>query len=326
LLKVPSRTLDIVRTLYQVRKFDIVVVPGTGILDDFGEPWYAMPYDLFKWSLAAMLGGRPFTFVSVGAGPIQHPLSTWLMVAAARMAQYCSFRDNVSWSYMSAQGIRASRKLIFPDLAFSLVVPGYVRKTARGHRIEPPTIGLGIMNYHGWKPTDAVGPEIHEKYQSKMASFAGWLLTKGYRLRFLMGAGSDRDAIDDILRRLAGDGRSVAGMQVFDEAASLDELMRQIVETDVVVATRFHNLVAALMAGKPVLSIGYAAKNAALLAEAGLDAFHQEIDQLDVGLLIRQFEDLMQRREELSGRAMKAVEHFRGLLHDQETYLLSTFL
>jgi polysaccharide pyruvyl transferase WcaK-like protein len=77
LLKVPSRTLDIVRTLYQVRKFDIVVVPGTGILDDFGEPWYAMPYDLFKWSLAAMLGGRPFTFVSVGAGPIQHPLSSW---------------------------------------------------------------------------------------------------------------------------------------------------------------------------------------------------------------------------------------------------------
>src|ERR1700733_452208 len=54
---------DLIRTLSVVRHFDVLLVPGTGILDDFSERWQAMPYDLFKWGFAAKLARRPFAFV-----------------------------------------------------------------------------------------------------------------------------------------------------------------------------------------------------------------------------------------------------------------------
>lgn len=325
MLKLPWRLFDIVRAFRDVRKFDIIVVPGTGILDDFGERWQAMPYDLFKWSLAAKLSRRPFAFVNIGAGPIQHPLSTWLMASAARMAQYCSYRDEISKTYIEGLGIRGSQDPVFPDLAFNLPVPECALDRHQDNL--PPTIGLGVMNYHGWNCAAAESARIHETYQSQIARFAVWLLAKGYRVRFLVGAWSDQGAIEDILRRVAATYGVVPATQILAKpAASLNELMRQIVETDIVVATRFHNIVAALMVCRPVLSIGYAAKNAALLTEVGLGPFHQEADRLDFDLLIEQFEELLQRREELTKRVEDAMERFRRLLNDQESNLLTELL
>ena len=71
----------------------MIVVPGTGMLDDFGERWRDMPYHLFRWGLACRMARTPFAFVSIGAGPIHHPLSRWLMRSAAAMARYRSYRD-----------------------------------------------------------------------------------------------------------------------------------------------------------------------------------------------------------------------------------------
>lgn len=46
------------------------------------------------------------------------------------------------------------------------------------------------------------------------------------------------------------------------------------------------------MLSKPVISIGYAEKNAVLMAGAGLAEYCQSINSLDVGRLIEQFTDL----------------------------------
>ena len=59
-----------------------------------------------------------------------------------------------------------------------------------------------------------------------------------------------------------------------------------------VVATRYHNVVCALMLSKPTISIGYGEKNAVLMADMGLADYCQPVDHLDVGRLIEQFTDL----------------------------------
>ena len=46
------------------------------------------------------------------------------------------------------------------------------------------------------------------------------------------------------------------------------------------------------MLSKPTISIGYGAKNAVLMAEAGLAEYCQAVNSLDVGRLIEQFTDL----------------------------------
>ena len=65
-----SRAQEWAWTVSAARRFDMIVVPGTGMLDDFGERWRDMPYHLFRWGLACRLARTPFAFVSIGAGPI----------------------------------------------------------------------------------------------------------------------------------------------------------------------------------------------------------------------------------------------------------------
>ena len=59
-----------------------------------------------------------------------------------------------------------------------------------------------------------------------------------------------------------------------------------------VVATRYHNVICALMLAKPTISIGYGEKNAVLMAGTGLADYCQSIGSLDVDRLIEQFTDL----------------------------------
>jgi polysaccharide pyruvyl transferase WcaK-like protein len=68
-------------------------------------------------------------------------------------------------------------------------------------------------------------------------------------------------------------------------ARSLHDIMQQMADTDFVVATRYRNVVCALRAGKPTISIGYAEKDDALLREVGLAEFCQHIERLDLDLL-----------------------------------------
>jgi polysaccharide pyruvyl transferase WcaK-like protein len=323
-LRVPVLIVDVIRAFYLARSFDVFIVPGTGILDDFGERWNAMPYDLFKWSLAAKLWGRQFALVSVGAGPIVHPISRWLLAWAARMASYRSYRDTASKEYMQTLGVSAETDRVFPDLAFNLPVP------KRGSSQLPNgqlTIGVGVMNYYGWKNTSANRLEIHETYIAELTQFLHWLIAEGYRVRLIMGAASDRLSINDISQRIATQyGHCDKPPLIAEPAYSLQELMHQIIETDLIVATRFHNIVAALSVGRPTMSIGYAKKNDALLEQVGLGAFCQSIEKLDLPRLISDFQSLVDGRRQSADQVHRAVEQLRARLRDQDEYILAKLI
>jgi polysaccharide pyruvyl transferase WcaK-like protein len=324
LFRMPQHLADLARTVYLARSFDVFIVPGTGILDDFGERWQAMPYDLLKWSVAAKIWGRPFALVSVGAGPIVHPISRWFLASAARMACYRSYRDAASKEYMQTVGISAQHDPVFPDLAFNLPAP----KSQSGELPNGQlTIGVGVMNYYGWDNASARRFEIHEAYIAELTQFLHWLIARGYRVRLIMGALSDQLTIDDISRRLATQyGHCAALPWIAEPACSLQDLMHQIIETDLIVATRFHNIVAALSVGRPAISIGYAKKNDALLEQVGLGAFCQQIEKLDLSRLIADFQSLVDARGLFTDQVHRAVEQLRGRLRDQDAYILGNLI
>ena len=58
-----------VRAFRKLKRTDVLIIPGTGLLTDaYGLSGWG-PYNLFKWSLMAKLRGCRVLFVSVGAGP-----------------------------------------------------------------------------------------------------------------------------------------------------------------------------------------------------------------------------------------------------------------
>jgi polysaccharide pyruvyl transferase WcaK-like protein len=78
--------------------------------------------------------------------------------------------------------------------------------------------------------------------------------------------------------------------------------------------------VAALMAGRPVISLGYAAKNDELMQEVGLEAYCQHIERLDIERLKEQFKSMVEQRSELSRRLDVVIEGFRSSLAEQFDY------
>ena len=84
-----------------------------------------------------------------------------------------------------------------------------------------------------------------------------------------------------------------------------------------VVATRYHNVICALKLAKPTISLGYAAKNVAVMADAGLSEFCQFTNQLDVDLLIEQFTELESRSAQLRQQIAERNMANARLLDDQ---------
>ena len=281
--------LNLYATLKHLRGADLVIIPGTGILDDFGDHPYGMPWEILRWSLGARLLGAKLAFVSIGAGPIHNRLSRQMMKSAARLAHYRSYRDTLSQDFMTRIGLKAADDPVYPDIAFGLPFPQPLERADRARL----NVGIGVMRYFGWYGFSDGGREIYDRYIDKLTRFAAYVLDHGHSIRLLAGDAMDADPIDDLRRRLRATRPQAAPEDVISEAAgSLHDIMRQISMTDIVVTTRFHNLVCALKLGRPTISLGYAKKNDWLMQQAGLADFCDHVESFDVDELIARFEQM----------------------------------
>ncbi len=319
----PRQLASLVRAIWHARRLDQLIIPGTGILDDFQAGPLGMPLALFGWCLAARLCGTRIAFVSVGAGPIHHPLSRWLMKSAVAMAQYRSYRDTVSKAFMESIGFDTRDDAIYPDIAFKLPAPSSPVRGAAGSL----TVGVGVMTYLGWERGSPRGPAIYAAYLEKITAFVLWLLDQGHRVRILMGDAADQDAVADVLSRVAAARPDLAQDRlVADPMRALHDLMRQMAETDVIVATRYHNIVCALRLGKPLVSLGYAEKNDVLMTEMGVGRFCQHVERFDLDLLIEQFTQLVAERDRYGDGIRRANLSYQERLERQDSILASRLL
>ena len=315
-LRLPGEVISWLRTYRYLRNVDALLFPGTGVLDDFGLTPLGVPYDIFRWCLAARLRRRKVLFVSIGAGPIRNRVSRWLMKSAARLAHYRSYRDEVSRDFMKGIGVDTRHDAVFPDVVFNLRPDSQRREEYRNDRL---TIGFGLMAYYGWGNNSDSGQGHYQKYISAAVECLRWLLGQGYDVRLLVGEGSDQRAVSDVLRALNpnNSGRRSQGNISASSIRSMDDLFSEIARTDLVIATRFHNVVAALIMGRVVVSLGYAEKNRALMADMGLDEYTQSLEDLDISRLQRQISKLMVEREQHEQRIAARIQEYRVQLERQ---------
>jgi len=272
-----------------LRRVEGVLVPGTGILDDFGVKSYEMPYDLFRWTTAARLARRRVAFVGVGAGPIEHPISRWLMCRAVRNASFVTYRDDNSKTFMEGLGVRARPGTVQPDVAFGLDRPqGEPFAGADGLHV-----GLGVMSYFGWTNDAEAGRRTFDRYVDTMTEIADALLEAGHTLRLLVGEAGDTEAVDAVVaavrsrRDLTDDEISMPDIRNFDD------LLDNVAATDVVIATRYHNVVAGLLTNRPTISIGYAAKNREVMTTFGCAHRCHDVGDVVVDDVLADFADLV---------------------------------
>ncbi|MFD6244029.1 polysaccharide pyruvyl transferase family protein [Streptomyces roseolus] len=306
--KALGKLVDAVRTAAWVRRHDLVIVPGMGVLEATLplRPW-GFPYSLFLLCASGRLLRTPVALVGVGADAIAERPTRVLVRWSARLAAYRSYRDGLSRDAMRAMGVDTTGDAVHPDLAFALPAPP--------PGAPPGPVCVGVMDFHGGNDDRARAGEIHRRYVEGTTRFVRALAEEGRRVRLLTGDAGDARVVAAILDAVDSPLVTAAG------AASLTELMAETAAAEAVVATRYHNLVCALRTGTPTLALSYAAKSDALMEDMGLGAYRHPAREVDAGRLLDRFRELEKHAGEVrrvlaarNGAAARRLDaHFAAL-------------
>jgi polysaccharide pyruvyl transferase WcaK-like protein len=158
-----------------------------------------------------------------------------------------------------------------------------------------------------------------------MAIFARWLLAQQNDVRLLIGDVADNDTKREFWDFLRERFSECEDGHIIDEPVySVESLLSQIAETDIVVATRFHNVLLALLCNKPVIAISFHHKCESLMAAMGLSDYCLDIGTVKADALIEKFLDLKSNSDRLKPIIREKVEQFRQELDEQYKAIFRT--
>jgi|SRR5579859_858408 len=320
LIGLPSELWRWLDAFKRLRGADALIIPGTGLLtDSYGLSSWG-PYSLFKWSWISKMRGCKLLFVSVGAGPLYGVLGRYFAKSALSLADFRSFRDHASKAYMEGIGFAKNGDRVCPDLVFSLPEAMLPQNENRGSRRR--IVGLGLMAYAGRYSVADPRSETYTGYLECLAVFVKWLLANNYDIRLLMGDICDMPVIEDFKALLKERLCTADAQRISDKPIqSVTQLISQLAETDIVVGTRFHNILLALLLNKPVIAISFHHKCASLMGEMGMEEYCHDINHMNAARLIEQFQDVEKNVERLKPVIRQKVEQFRQALDGQYTLI-----
>jgi polysaccharide pyruvyl transferase WcaK-like protein len=305
--RVPLELVHWIKCLHALIRADMLIVAGTGIVCDYTTGPLGYPYDIFKLSTLAALCRVKLAFLSVGVGPLHHPLSRWLVKRSLAVAHHRSYRDEASKQYLEKIGFSAEHDFVCPDAVFGLSKGVLVSGVADGQR---RIVGLGIKDY------GLTQPEVSGKYLDTMADFVSWLQGQGYRVRLLIGdIQYDSSVIEEFVDVLKS--RNIPAdppLLIAEPAQTVEELLRQVSETDAVISARYHNLVMALIQNKPVIALSDHAKLDSVVTDFGLAEYLLPLRNLSSDVLIDKFKQLENDMERLRPHLKARLENYRQAL------------
>jgi polysaccharide pyruvyl transferase WcaK-like protein len=318
--KALSRLWDIPRTFRMMGKVDVLVVPGTGVFESslITSAW-GLPYWLLLATVSCRLRRRQVALVSVGAEYATHPLTRWFHRWTLRLATYRSYRDEESRSAARLMGAMVSDQ-VYPDLAFALPTPDGVVE-------RPGHVVIGVMAYDG-TPDSPGGPlTVRQTYAERISALVLRLLDQGRSVTLVIGDVHDRRVAETIRHLVMVYRPGVGAEQVsISHAYTMEAIMTEMAAAEVVVASRFHNVISALMLSKPTISLGYAGKQAHLLDKFGLGAFDHPIDDFEVDAVVAQIAELQHGKASLEVAMKDTLRRFDEELNEQFDQLSAQFL
>lgn len=290
ILQVLTEPIRAARARHALAGSDLLLVVGTGVIDEYGQTSLDLPLDLYRWTTAACKAGIPVYFVCVGAEQIKAPLAQRFFRKSLLCARMVTVRDEFSRSQLLALGVNVSEDNIYPDIAYSLSNLPSARSLNAAH--QPQTIALGVMGYFGWNREREIGENIYLAYLEKMAIIAADLLDRGHFVRLVTGdTRADQRPVDDLLEKLKA--HSKVDHLSWTKISTFGDLLSQLADADIVIAARFHNVLLGLLTGRKVISISYSKKNDAVMSAAGMGQYCYPIETFEPQVVLSGVEELI---------------------------------
>ncbi len=297
----------------RLKGVELLLVAGSQQLNDgYGGAW-GFPYTLYKWTLLSKCTGTKVAILSVGAGPVNSPLSKFFLRRVLNRVSYRSYRDAISGRLMQSMGIKGSHP-VFPDLVYSLQLPPSISPPADSGRVVVGTNPVPFFDGRYWPTPD---PVRYQEYVQKFAKFAEWLDKSGHCVLFFpTQIRADALTISDICQAMNGSASSPT-LLVGRPMQNLEDLVSEISRADLVVANRYHGILISLMMNKPVLGVAYHEKSRALLAQAGQGEYVLNIADFTAEDLIERFSALEANAPAIKNQIAERMAPLRRALEEQ---------
>lgn len=307
---------------FQQLNLDWLVVSGGGQLDDYWGGAWGHPFTLLRWCVIAKLSGSKFLIVSTGAGPIEQPLSKVFTYITLSLADYRSYRDRESKQYIETVVKFKRNDPVYSDLAFSLPITDNRQVTTS---TPNSIIGISPMSYFhpaSWPEKDH---QVYQQYLRGLADFAVWLAAENYTLALFPGQiKHDSRAIADLQVLLQQ--RGVPAEQIIIQPIlTVDDLIQQLLATEIVVASRFHGVLLSLLVKQPVLALSYHPKIDSLMADTEQSEYCLNIDDLALEKMQNLFMNINHQRAKIVQQLARKTAAYQSALKQQYEYLFHNF-
>lgn len=249
--------LDVATLLRAVDEADAVVFGGGGLVQDDSSA-LNLPYHLGRVVLARARH-TPYAAVGLGVGGLGTRFGRSLVHGALQNAVGIAVRDGDSRDLLEEVGVAGA--IVSADLAFALPAPTTGAPETEGDRL--------VVCLRPWSATPSrlpaavqrdATPDAHLDALADALDRAA--SATGLPVEFVA---LQRDRDDAVHARVAE--RMVT--PTTRQTPSLEELLPTVARARAVIAMRYHGGVAATLAGRPSVLIGYAAKVDALAHELG---------------------------------------------------------
>jgi len=319
--RIPEEFMEWGRARRVLKGRDMLIMTGTGMLGDSGNLFLGMPYEIFKWVIAAKSRRVRVLFVSVGVEHVHQRLTRWFIKLSLALADYISFRDVRSQRLIEDAGSYKT-SLVYPDLAFSL--PRIITRESAHRDREYLIVGVGLFDYCGRGLGSESDALKYRAYIERMSRLISALSSRGHHVRILIGdIQFDNPVREDLRRSLRSMNFVYDQRGIYDDPINnVSDLFSQIASTDLVIATRFHNVLFSILLDKPVISVSYNPKNDALMSEMGLAEYCFRVNDFHVQEIMKKFDRLQREIVQIKPGMMKKVEAYRNDLDRQYELIL----
>jgi polysaccharide pyruvyl transferase WcaK-like protein len=303
---------------------DLLIVSGGGQLDDdFHGAWYE-PYILFFWGILARLHHVKFAIVSVGVGNIASKLSRFFIKVGLSVACYRSYRDNISKQYLEDVLRFKNSDSIYPDLAHSLQLQEFSKLIIQD---EPQVVAVNPLHFVPgyWSGLEDAA---YDEYLNKLAEFIDWLAQNNYKIiMFSSCIGEDTSVTKLVKDVLQHSGKSIPDDQIVDAAIlTVEDLILQLSNVSIVVASRLHSVLLATLLNKPIIALAYHFKLDMVMQEMGQSEYCLRIDHFSVEELKEKFISLEKNRETIKAQLGQETQRCQLALDQQYQYLFKQLL
>ena len=291
---------------------DLLLAAGGGQLDAVWGGTWGQPYALARWAWLAKRAGVPFAFLSVGYGAARTRTSRAFLRYAISAADYCSLRDAGSRDLTKQLGVRTELP-VFPDLAFRLKSrpPLVARRPGFDVAMSP----MAYMRPGSWPDENG---EEYQRYLNLWAEVTAERVRQGDRVHFFVTDPTDTVAVHEVWDRLDDATRERCSIA---EPMSPSELLEFYRSVDVVISSRLHGVLLAIVAARPVVGLSHERKVRALMTEAGVGAFCLDLPTTSVRDVSSHFMNLTQQLEGCTRSLRDFAKRSRTSVKRQEAIL-----